>query len=110
MCVIGFATVRLLDRGLPLARRPSISDPGLMGGGDRMRLERVITELPAGFDVLRAEARAEGYRHVDRLADEWRGGTARFDPPGGGMIAGHLGGGLGGGGGLPATPPHTGRA
>jgi GNAT superfamily N-acetyltransferase len=65
-----------------------------------MRLERVITELPAGFDLLRAEARAEGYRHVDRLADEWRTGTMRFDRQGEALIAAHLGGDLAGLGGL----------
>jgi GNAT superfamily N-acetyltransferase len=69
-----------------------------------MRLERVITELPAGFDVLRAEARAQGYRHVDRLADEWRAGTMRFDREGEALIAAHLGGDLSGLGGLTIDP------
>ena len=69
-----------------------------------MRLARVITELPAGFDVLRAEARAEGYRHVDRLADEWRAGTMRFDREGEALIAAHLDQDLVGLGGLTIDP------
>jgi GNAT superfamily N-acetyltransferase len=73
-----------------------------------MRLERVLTELPAGFDVLRAEARAEGYRHVDRLADEWRAGTMRFDGEGEALIAAHLGGDLAGLGGLTIDPSQPG--
>ena len=36
-------------------------------------------ELPAAFDALRAEARDEGYRFLDRLADEWASGAVRFD-------------------------------
>jgi hypothetical protein len=55
-----------------------------------MRLERILEELPAGFDVLRAEARAEGYRHVDRLAEGWLAGTMRFDGEGEALIAARL--------------------
>src|SRR5215472_3520955 len=69
-----------------------------------MQLERVFTELPAGFDLLRAEARAEGYRHVDRLADEWRAGTMRFDREGEALITAHLDGDLAGLGGLTIDP------
>ena len=69
-----------------------------------MRLERVITELPAGFDLLRAEARAEGFRHVDRLADEWKAGTMRFDRQGEVFIAAHLHEDLAGLGGLTIDP------
>jgi len=69
-----------------------------------MRLEPVLTELPAGFDLLRAEARAEGYRHVDRLADEWKAGTMRFDREGEALAAAHLGRDLSGLGGLTIDP------
>jgi GNAT superfamily N-acetyltransferase len=69
-----------------------------------MRLERVITELPAGFDVLRAEASAQGYRHIERLADEWMAGTMRFDRQGEALIAAYLGGDLSGLGGLTIDP------
>ena len=55
-----------------------------------MRLEPILTELPDGFDVLRAEARAEGYRHVERLADEWIAGTMRFDREGEALMAATL--------------------
>ncbi len=38
-----------------------------------------MTAIPfRGFDGLRAQARTEGYRFLDRLAAEWEGG-ARFD-------------------------------
>jgi GNAT superfamily N-acetyltransferase len=46
------------------------------------RLERIIEELPPGFDALRAEAQAEGYRHFDRLATDWASGATRFDRAG----------------------------
>ena len=31
----------------------------------------VVEQLPAGFDVLRRNARAEGHRNMDRLAEDW---------------------------------------
>jgi GNAT superfamily N-acetyltransferase len=43
------------------------------------RLERVIEELPPGFDALRVEAQAAGYQHLDRLARDWASGATRFD-------------------------------
>jgi len=69
-----------------------------------MRLERVITELPAGFDGLRGEARAEGYRHIERLADEWTSGTVRFDRDGDALMAATLAGQLAGIGGITIDP------
>lgn len=36
-----------------------------------VQLVRVIETLPDGFDALRAEAEAEGHRHLTRLAQEW---------------------------------------
>jgi GNAT superfamily N-acetyltransferase len=69
-----------------------------------VRLERVLTELPAGFDVLRAEARAEGYRHVERLADEWIAGRIRFDREGEALMAATLARQLAGIGGLTIDP------
>jgi GNAT superfamily N-acetyltransferase len=47
----------------------------------------------AGLDELRADARAEGYNFMDRLANEWQSGVNRFDAPGE-MLCGHLGNGL----------------
>ena len=69
-----------------------------------MRLERVLAELPVGFDVLRAEARAEGYRHIERLANEWIAGTTRFDRKGEALMAAILGAELAGIGGLTIDP------
>lgn len=73
-----------------------------------MRLEQILTELPAGFDVLKAEARAEGYRHVERLADEWIAGTMRFDRDGEALLAATLAGQLAGIGGLTIDPSQPG--
>jgi hypothetical protein len=39
-------------------------------GGPRVELDPVTVDLPAGFDTLRAEALAEGFRQVERLAAE----------------------------------------
>jgi GNAT superfamily N-acetyltransferase len=69
-----------------------------------MRLERIVTELPAGFDVLRAAARAEGYRHIERLADEWTAGTVRFDREGEALMAATPSRELAGVGGLTIDP------
>ena len=54
-----------------------------------VRLERVIGELPSGFDSLRAEAQAEGYRHLDRLAADWASGALRFDGEGEVLLVAH---------------------
>ena len=40
------------------------------GGVPLVRLQPVVDELPADFDTVRAEARAEGYRFLDRLASD----------------------------------------
>jgi GNAT superfamily N-acetyltransferase len=48
----------------------------------KLRIEPVVEALPDGFEALRAEARAEGYRHLDRLAAEWGDGTNRFNSDG----------------------------
>src|SRR5271165_4622363 len=65
------------------------------------KLQRVIEELPAGFDALRAEARAEGYLFVERLATDWLLGPARFDRAGEALLAARVNGVLAGIGGLP---------
>jgi len=67
-------------------------------------LQPVIDELPAGFDALRAEARAEGYRFVERLATDWTSGTIRFDREGEALLAARLSGVLAGIGGLTIEP------
>jgi GNAT superfamily N-acetyltransferase len=81
-----------------------------MGNNDRMpKLQRVIEELPAGFDALRAEARAEGYLFVERLATDWMAGTIRFDRKGEALLAARVNGVLAGMGGLTIEPvvPHA---
>jgi GNAT superfamily N-acetyltransferase len=67
-------------------------------------LERVFEELPAGFDLLRAEAHAEGYRHLERLAEEWSVHRMRFDREGEALLAARLGADLTGIGGLTIDP------
>lgn len=73
-------------------------------GADRTKFERVINELPVGFDVLQAAARSEGYRHLDRLAAEWKTNTMRFDREGEALMAARVGAELAGIGGLTIDP------
>ena len=68
------------------------------------RLERVIEELPSGFDALRAEAQAEGYQHLDRLATDWASGATRFDRAGEALLVTHVGKELAAVGGLTIDP------
>jgi GNAT superfamily N-acetyltransferase len=68
------------------------------------KLQRVIEELPTGFDALRAEARAEGYRFLERLATDWLSGTTRFDREGEALLAARVNGVLAGVGGLTIEP------
>jgi len=76
-----------------------------MGNNDRVpELRSVTKELPTGFDVLRAEARAEGYRFVERLATDWVAVTTRFDREGEALLAAYLHGVLAGIGGLTIEP------
>lgn len=66
--------------------------------------------LPAGFDEMRAEGAAEGYRFLERLALEWRSGDRRFDREGEMLLAAHVGDVLAGLGGVtrdPALPGHS---
>jgi GNAT superfamily N-acetyltransferase len=72
--------------------------------GDRFQLALVTADLPAGFAALRAEARAEGYRFVERLANDWTSQTMRFDREGEALIAAHVDGVLAGVGGLTIDP------
>ena len=72
--------------------------------GQVATLQRVTMELPAGFDALRAEARAEGYRFVERLATEWVSLIARFDRDWEALLAARVNGVLAGIGGLTIDP------
>ncbi len=69
-----------------------------------VRLQRVIGALPSGFEALRAEAQAEGYRHLDRLAADWAAGAVRFDREGEALFVAYANGALAGIGGLTIDP------
>ena len=71
---------------------------------DPLELEPVLDALPAGFEALRAEALAEGFRQVERLAADWEAGTTRFDRDGEALLAARLHGVLVGIGGLTIEP------
>ena len=60
----------------------------------------VVDTLPHDFALMRAEALAEGFRHLDRLAADWTSGAMRFDRPGEALIAAQRDGMLAGIGGL----------
>ncbi len=67
-------------------------------------LARVRGDLPSGFDTMQAEARAEGYRMLDKLADEWEARGARFEREGEALLAAYQDGSLAGIGGLTLEP------
>ena len=69
-----------------------------------LQLETVVKDLPAGFDALRAEARAEGDLFVERLFTEWMSHTNRFDREGEALLAAHMNGVLAGIGGITIEP------
>jgi hypothetical protein len=71
---------------------------------DPLELEPVTGDLPAGFETLRAEALAEGFRQIERLAAEWASRTTRFDREGEALLAARLNGVLAGIGGLTIEP------
>ena len=70
----------------------------------RLELEPVTGDLPAGFEMLRAEALAEGFRQVERLAADWASRTTRFDREGEVLLAARSNGVLAGIGGLTIDP------
>jgi len=72
--------------------------------GVSVRLDRVVEELPAGFEALRAEARAEGYRHLERLAADWVSGAIRFDRDDEALLVAHVGSEIAAVGGLTVDP------
>lgn len=69
-----------------------------------MEFDRVIDDLPHGFDEMRAEASDEGYRHLERLALDWASGAMRFKGEGEVLMASHVQGVLAGIGGLTIEP------
>lgn len=65
-----------------------------------LHLVSLETELPDGFDALRAEADAEGHRNMARLAEELAMGATKFEA----LLAATLGGELAGIGGMTLEP------
>ena len=77
-----------------------------MGRAAHMIIEisPITADLPAGFDILQAEARDEGHRHMERLATDWATGANRFDAPGEALLAAFVTGTLAGIGGMTIDP------
>ncbi len=69
-----------------------------------LKPEPVVNGLPFQLDIMRAEANAEGYRMLDRLATEWDAGATRFDRVGEALLAARMDGVLAGIGGLTHDP------
>jgi GNAT superfamily N-acetyltransferase len=67
-------------------------------------LQLVIENLPAGFNALREQARAEGYLFVERLAADWEARRMRFDGNGEALLAAQVTGVLAAIGGLTIEP------
>src|SRR5438132_9213855 len=57
------------------------------GGDPPVRFEAVVDKLPADFETTRAEARAERYAFLERLANDWASGAMLFDRPGEALLA-----------------------
>src|SRR5207249_12245186 len=66
--------------------------------------EPVREALPAGVNGLRADALAEAFRQVERLAANWETGTTRFERDGETLLDARLNGVLVGVGGLTIEP------
>jgi GNAT superfamily N-acetyltransferase len=72
-----------------------------------LRLERITDRLPAGFEQMKLEADAEGYRFVERLRAEWEAHITRFDREDETMLAARIGETLAGIGGITRDPVIT---
>ena len=69
-----------------------------------IRLAQIVDVLPDEFDTLRMEARAEGYRFVERLAEDWASKAIRFDHDGEALLAAYVDNELAAIGGLTIDP------
>lgn len=69
-----------------------------------IQILRVFDALPDDFEALRADAADEGWRHMDRLADDWESGADRYDKPGEALFTAFVEGELAGIGGLTREP------
>jgi len=52
-----------------------------------IRLEPLVCGPPPGFAAMQAEAIAEGYRFLERLAADWAAGVTHFDRAGEALLA-----------------------
>ncbi|MBI1250861.1 MAG: GNAT family N-acetyltransferase [Alphaproteobacteria bacterium] len=52
-----------------------------------IQIIRILDALPEGFGTLRAAAREEGMRHIDRLAEEYLSDAETFSKPGEALFA-----------------------
>jgi len=64
----------------------------------------VLADLPAGFDVLRQDARDEGHTNMERLATDWASGANRFNAANEALLAAFVADTLAGIGGLTIDP------
>ncbi len=67
---------------------------------------RPFASLPADVSILLTASRAEGHNLVERLVDDWRDGSNRFDRPGEIAFEARIGTRLVGVGGLNRDPYH----
>src|SRR5690242_3568282 len=88
-------------------RSPRTTDQGRNYRGEGLlhaQFKPVISDLPADFAIMREEARAEGYRFLDRLARDWVSGAIRFSQVGETLLAAYVGDSLAGIGGVTVDP------
>jgi GNAT superfamily N-acetyltransferase len=52
-----------------------------------LQIVRILESLPEGCEALRRDALGEGWHHLERLAEEWNRGTARYDADGEALLA-----------------------
>ena len=64
----------------------------------------IAGQLPVDFAGLRAEALAEGYEHIERLAGQWEAGGGSFEGREEALVAAFVGGELAGVGGITVDP------
>jgi GNAT superfamily N-acetyltransferase len=69
-----------------------------------VQLEAVVGKLPADFGTMQAEARAEGYRFLDRLGSDWGSGAMRLDRPSEALLSAYSEGVLAAIGGITIDP------
>ncbi len=67
-----------------------------------MRISMVGDALPEQFPILRAEAKAEGFEHIETLWTQWQDGSNRFTRPGEQLLIAEMDGALAGVGGITA--------